>query len=42
MVEVHGDPQKALSDGMQSLKPEKFAEMMQSVRAVAHAVGRAA
>lgn len=42
MVEVHGDPQRALSDGMQSLKPAKFAELMQSVRAVADAVGRSA
>ncbi|HEX2574463.1 MAG TPA: 3-deoxy-7-phosphoheptulonate synthase [Polyangia bacterium] len=39
MVEVHPEPAKALSDGPQSLTPTKFLEMMQSVRAVAQAVG---
>lgn len=39
MVEVHPEPAKALSDGPQSLTPVKFQEMMQSVRAVAQAVG---
>ena len=40
LVEVHPDPDDALSDGAQSLKPERFAAMMQEVRAVAQAVGR--
>jgi 3-deoxy-7-phosphoheptulonate synthase len=40
IVEVHTHPEKALSDGGQSLKPEKFAEMVQQVRAVALSVGR--
>jgi 3-deoxy-7-phosphoheptulonate synthase len=40
MVEVHPDPAKALSDGPQSLTPPLFAEMMQSLRAIAGAVGR--
>jgi 3-deoxy-7-phosphoheptulonate synthase len=39
MVEVHPDPSKALSDGPQSLTPDKFAEMMGSLRAIAAAVG---
>ena len=39
MVEVHPDPSRALSDGKQSLTPQKFMEMMTSLRAVAQAVG---
>lgn len=39
-VEVHPDPAHAISDGRQSLKPEKFAEMVTQVKAVAEAVGR--
>ncbi len=39
MVEVHPDPARALSDGPQSLKPNKFKLMMEGVRAVAAAVG---
>ncbi len=42
LVEVHTDPEKAMSDGNQSLKPKKFAEMMDRVRKVAEAVGRSA
>ena len=40
IVEVHCDPAHALSDGAQSLKPEKFAAMVTSIRRVAEAVGR--
>ena len=40
MIEVHPDPVHAASDGPQSLKPTKFAEMMGELRAVAEAVGR--
>jgi 3-deoxy-7-phosphoheptulonate synthase len=40
LVEVHPDPAHALSDGRQSLKPERFAEMVRQVAAVAGAVGR--
>ena len=40
MVEVHPDPDRALSDGRQSLTIEGFAELMVSVRRVATAVGR--
>ncbi|MDB5074188.1 MAG: aroF [Chloroflexi bacterium] len=40
IIEVHPNPQAARSDGRQSLKPERFAEMMRQVRAIAEAVGR--
>jgi 3-deoxy-7-phosphoheptulonate synthase len=42
IVEVHPDPDKAVSDGAQTLTPQQFYEMMDQVRAVAAAVGRAA
>jgi 3-deoxy-7-phosphoheptulonate synthase len=42
MVEVHPDPDHALSDGPQTLNPDQFSEMMQQVRAIAAAMGRAA
>ncbi len=42
MVEVHAQPEAALSDGYQSLNPKSFDEMMREVRAVALAVGRVA
>ena len=34
MIEVHNDPEHALCDGPQSLRPEKFADMMEKVRAI--------
>jgi 3-deoxy-7-phosphoheptulonate synthase len=37
---VHPDPDRAMSDGAQTLTPQQFAEMMQQVRAIAAAVGR--
>jgi 3-deoxy-7-phosphoheptulonate synthase len=40
MVEVHPHPEAAYSDGPQSLKLERFAELMAAVRKVAEAVGR--
>ncbi len=40
IVEVHPDPDNAFSDGGQSLKPERFAEMVNQVKAVAEAVGK--
>jgi len=40
IVEVHPDPENAASDGAQSLKPERFADLVHEVRAVAEAVGR--
>ncbi|MFS8524489.1 MAG: 3-deoxy-7-phosphoheptulonate synthase [Limnochordales bacterium] len=40
IIEVHPDPENAVSDGQQSLKPEKFHELMREVSAVARALGR--
>jgi 3-deoxy-7-phosphoheptulonate synthase len=40
IIEVHPRPEEALSDGPQSLKPAKFAQLMQELRPVALAVGR--
>ncbi len=42
LVEVHPDPDRALSDGAQTLRPDQFSEMMQQIRAVAAAIGRTA
>jgi 3-deoxy-7-phosphoheptulonate synthase len=40
IVEVHPDPAHALSDGKQSLRPEKFAAMVREVKAIAEVMGR--
>ncbi|GAB4408211.1 MAG: 3-deoxy-7-phosphoheptulonate synthase [Anaerolineae bacterium] len=40
IIEVHPNPAEASSDGEQSLKPQRFAELMEEVRRVAAAVGR--
>jgi 3-deoxy-7-phosphoheptulonate synthase len=40
LVEVHCDPDHALSDGAQSLWPEQFEELMAQLRIIAQAVGR--
>jgi 3-deoxy-7-phosphoheptulonate synthase len=40
MIEVHPQPQKALSDGAQSLKPRRFAELMKQVNELCSIVGR--
>jgi 3-deoxy-7-phosphoheptulonate synthase len=40
IVEVHVHPQRALSDGGQSLKPERFAGLMGQVKALCSALGR--
>lgn len=40
IIEVHTNPAKALSDGAQSLKPDKFAQMVIEVRQIAEAIGR--
>jgi 3-deoxy-7-phosphoheptulonate synthase len=40
LIEVHHNPDKALSDGAQSLYPEQFMELMDSLRMIAPAVGR--
>jgi 3-deoxy-7-phosphoheptulonate synthase len=40
ILEVHPHPEDAVSDGAQSLKPEKFAELMQELKPLAEAIGR--
>jgi 3-deoxy-7-phosphoheptulonate synthase len=40
MIEVHPEPEKALSDGPQQLRPARFAELMRALRRVAQAVDR--
>jgi len=40
LMEVHHDPDKALSDGAQSLYPEQFSKLMDELRMIAPAVGR--
>ncbi len=42
LVEVHHDPDRAVSDGAQTLRPEQFTEMMAQIRRVAGAVERTA
>ncbi len=41
IVEVHPRPDRALSDGQQSLTPREFDELMKQVRVIAGALGRA-
>ena len=40
LIEVHHNPDKALSDGAQSLFPQQFTELMDSLKMIASAVGR--
>ena len=40
IIEVHPDPVNAFSDGPQSLKPEKFARLMENLRPFAELMGR--
>jgi 3-deoxy-7-phosphoheptulonate synthase len=40
IIEVHHEPDKAMSDGMQSLYPDQFDELMAQVRQIAPVVGR--
>jgi 3-deoxy-7-phosphoheptulonate synthase len=40
MIEVHHDPDKALSDGPQALLPGQFQEMMKQVKSIANVIGR--
>jgi 3-deoxy-7-phosphoheptulonate synthase len=40
MVEVHPNPDRALSDGAQSLFPDQFAALVAELSAIAHAIGR--
>jgi len=40
MIEVHPEPDRALSDGAQSLYPDQFTQLVGELRAVATAIGR--
>jgi 3-deoxy-7-phosphoheptulonate synthase len=40
IIEVHPNPEMAVSDGAQSLKPDRFAELMAQLKPIAEAVGR--
>ena len=40
IVEVHPNPDRALSDGAQSLYPDQFVSLVEEVRAIANAIGR--
>jgi len=40
MIEVHNNPEKALCDGPQSLKPAKFEQLMKELKPIADAVGK--
>ncbi len=40
MVEVHPNPEDALSDGAQTLYPDQFTQLMREVRIIAEAIGR--
>jgi 3-deoxy-7-phosphoheptulonate synthase len=40
LIEVHNDPEKALSDGAQSLYPAQFEQLIKELRMIAPAVGR--
>jgi 3-deoxy-7-phosphoheptulonate synthase len=41
LIEVHHDPEKALSDGAQSIYPDQFEQLMKELRLIAPALGRA-
>lgn len=40
IIEVHTDPTVALSDGKQSLKPQKFIQLMEEIKKIADVIGR--
>jgi 3-deoxy-7-phosphoheptulonate synthase len=40
MIEVHPDPQHALSDGPQSLKPERFEKLMKEIESIANIIDK--
>ncbi len=42
IVEVHPNPDRAVSDGAQTLRPDQFIDMVNQVRAIAQAIGRSA
>ena len=42
LIEVHPNPDRAVSDGAQTLRPDQFTEMISQVRGIAIAIGRSA
>ena len=40
LIEVHSDPECALCDGEESIKPSRFKDLMGSLKKIAEAVGR--
>ena len=40
MIEVHNDPEHALCDGPQSLKPKKYTELLRQVKGIGEIVGK--
>lgn len=40
MIEVHNNPEMALCDGAQSLKPQKYAELIQEIKQIAPILGK--
>ena len=40
MIEVHNNPECALCDGPQSLKPKKYTELIEQIREIGHIVGK--
>jgi 3-deoxy-7-phosphoheptulonate synthase len=40
LIEVHTNPEEALSDGEQSLKPDAFKKLMEELKPIAAAIGR--
>jgi 3-deoxy-7-phosphoheptulonate synthase len=40
MLEVHNDPEHALSNGDQAMLPDKFEKLVAQMRAIAEAIGK--
>ena len=40
MIEVHNNPEAALCDGAQSLKPEKYDTLLKEIKLIAEVVGK--
>ena len=40
MIEIHDDPEKALSDGPQALIPDVYIELIDELKLIAQAIGR--
>lgn len=40
MIEVHPNPERAYSDGVQSLLPEKFTDLINQLKPIAKSIGK--